>query len=111
MNLSLPDVEFSLLLLFNAALNGLIFGICICRLGKLHNALWRVKAQYAVLLVASAGHGGAPVFFKQWPTGMSIVFVAAVLYMLVSDGYQWKNGAPKAAETSPAPLEPTTHAQ
>lgn len=110
MNVTLPDLEFSVLLLLNAGLNGLIFGVCICRLGKLNNALWRVKTQYVVLLLAAAAHGGAPVFFKQWPTGISIIFVAAVLYMLVSDGYQWKHGAPKSAETAPAPLEPAPHA-
>lgn len=89
-------VDYSILIVLNILICGLIFGICICRLGKLKDALWRVKSQYAFLLVGSAAHGGAPIFFDQIPVGASVMFVATVLYMLVADTFQWKAGAPES---------------
>lgn len=104
MNLSM-NMNYDYLILAHLGVNGLVFGICICRLGKMQNALTRVKAQYVLLLVASAANGFSPVFFQQWPTFVSIFYASVVLYVLWSDSYQWRRGTPKAALSDHAPLE------
>lgn len=90
-------LTYDMLAIANVLVNGLVFGICICRLGKMHDALLRVKAQYVFLLVASAASGASPIFFQQWPTAVSIVYALAVLNILISDSYQWRQGTPTAA--------------
>lgn len=96
--------NYDWLLVLHLLVNGFVFGICICRLGRMYGVLERVKLQYTILLVASAANGFSPIFFKQWPTLVSIFYASAVLYMLWSDSYQWKNGPPEAAITDAAPL-------
>lgn len=98
------DVNYDWMLLTHLLVNGFVFGICICRLGRMYGVLERVKLQYTILMVASAANGLSPIFFRQWPTVVSVVFAAAVLYMLWSDSYQWKNGPPEAAVSDVAPL-------
>ncbi len=66
----------------------------------MHGVLIRVKAQYIGLLVMSAANGFSPILFSQWPTAVSILYVPWVLFILWSDGYQWREGAPKPALVS-----------
>jgi len=93
-------MNYDLLILLHFAVNGLVGGICVCRLGKMHGVLIRVKAQYIGLLVMSAANGFSPILFSQWPTAVSILYVLWVLFILWSDGYQWREGAPKPALVS-----------
>lgn len=97
-----PDYDWMLVL--HLIVNGFVFDICICRLGRMYNVLERVKLQYTILMVASVANGLSPIFFRQWPTLVSICYAGAVLYMLWSDSYQWRNGPPEAAITDTAPL-------
>lgn len=90
--------------------NGGIFAVCICRLGKMHHkALLRVKFQYIMMLVAAAANGMSPLLFRQFPSSAGVAFAVVVLFMLWSDGYQWKRGLPEAASSDFTPLE-TPHA-
>jgi hypothetical protein len=88
-------------------LNGIfslaIIFVCICRLAAIRDrVLLRVSTQYVVMVMAAAANGASPWLFDMpgWP---SVVFSVAVLYMLVADSYQWRNGPPECA-SSPAPL-------
>ena len=90
-----------------AGLNGVaslaIIFVCICRADKMvDEVLIRVKAQYVVLVMASAGNAASPWLFEMpgWP---QTAFTGAVLFMLVADSYQWRGGPPESA-TDHAPL-------
>lgn len=92
---------------FFAGLNGLfslaIIFVCICRADKMsEHVLGRVKAQYVLMVMASAGNAASPWLFEMpgWP---QTAFTGSVLFMLVADSYQWRAGPPEAA-TDHAPL-------
>ena len=105
------SIKTEFLILTHLAVNGVVFGICLHRLRLMRDVLMRVKIQYVVLLVASVANGFSPMFFKQWPTVISVAYACSVLLMLVSDMFQWKNGQPpEAAKTHAMSLEETTHA-
>lgn len=87
-------MNYDILILVNIAINVGIFSVCICRLGKMHGVLWRVKSQYVFLLVAAVAAGGSPLLFQQWPPAAFVLLAGAILYMLVMDSYQWKAGPP-----------------
>ena len=99
------------LALYNAVLSFGIFCISICRLGKMENVLLRVRSQYVVMIVVSAANGGAPIFFQHWPSGVNVVFTLGVLYMMWSDTYQWRHGAPSAAKTGRGDLRMSNGAE
>lgn len=80
-----------------------IIFVCICRSDKMtKGVLLRVKVQYVVMVMAAFTFAASPWLFDLpgWP---SVFFSFAVLFMLVSDSYQWRGGPPPAA-TGPAPL-------
>lgn len=88
-------------------LNGLaslaIIFVCICRSAKInHMVLNRVKTAYVVLVMGAAGNGASPWLFELpgWPQA---IFAGAVLFMLVADSFQWREGPPASA-TGPAAL-------
>lgn len=103
MNLTLP-VNYEVVFLVHFFMTMGIAGIAACRIGKMHQVMLRVKLQYIFLFVAAIAYGFAPLLFQQWPPTISVVFVGAVLYVLWSDSYQWKDGPPKEAVTQPAEL-------
>ncbi len=103
MNFSLP-VNYEVIFLVHFIMTMGIAGIAACRIGKMNNVLLRVRLQYVFLFVAAIAYGFAPLLFQQWPPAVSVIFVGAVLYVLWSDSYQWKNGPPKEAVTKPANL-------
>jgi hypothetical protein len=91
-------INYDALAFVHLILNGFLFAICFCRLAKMHKGvLRRVKAQYVMLLAGSAANGFAPIFFSQWPSVVSVIFTALVLYVMWSDSYAWKHGVPHAA--------------
>lgn len=92
-------LNYDILFLVHLAVNSWIFAICIRRLDRMREVLIRVKAQYIILTVASLANGLSPIFFKQWPTLVSIFYAGAVLYMLASDSFQWRFGPPASAKT------------
>lgn len=87
-------VNMSLVILLMIAVNGIIFGVCVCRLMKMHDVLVRVKIQYVIGMVVSAANGLSPILFQQWPNSVGLMFAVWVCYTLLSDGYQWKDGPP-----------------
>lgn len=99
------QINYDILILLNLAACITIFGMCVCRLGKMETVLARVKIQYIGMAVVSLGNGFAPIFFKQWPSAPAFFFTAWVCLMMYLDGYQWMNGPPKGSTTNPAPLE------
>ena len=102
------SVNYNWLIIIHVFVNmGDIF-ICMKRLDQMQDVLLRVKLQYVVLTVASLANAFSPVFFRAWPTIVSIFYASAVFYMLASDRYQWTKGPPPESFTDRAPLEPTT---
>ena len=99
-------LNYSLLLILHLFVNLVVFIICIRRLDRMQKVLFRVKAQYVLLTVASVANGFSPILFKQWPTVISIFYAGCVLFMLASDSFQWRKGPPDAALSDHAPLEP-----
>lgn len=92
------EFNLSFVVLLMILVNGLIFGICICRLKEMNDKiLTKVKYQYVIGTMVSAANGLAPIFFRQWPTTTGLLFAAWVCYVMWSDGYQWKNGPPIGA--------------
>ena len=84
--------------LFSVIICAAIMFICVCRLDyiQVDETRWAVSTQYVLLLIASAGALFAPWnhIYASWP---QVFFEGAVLYMLVSDSYQWRKGTPLAA--------------
>lgn len=103
------NVDFSLntemIILAHLAINFGTFIICFHRLRLMQKVLFRVKAQYVILLVASVANGFSPILFRQWPTLVSIFYASAVFYVLWSDKFQWKHGPPDAARSDYHPPE------
>lgn len=98
--------ESALVFTAHVMANGSIAAICVCRLGRMHKkVLVRVKLQYILLLVASFANGFSTVLFRQYPSATGVAFSAAVLYVLWSDGYQWRGGLPDAASSDFVPME------
>lgn len=92
------------MLLAHLAINITVGGICLRRLRIMVDVRPTVKVQYVLLLIASAANGLSPVFFRQWPTIVSVFYASVVLYVLVSDSFQWRKGPPEAAKTCPGKL-------
>lgn len=87
----------------NAILCAALMFVCVCRLAKIDKRVrLSVGIQYVLLAMASFTFGASPWMFDMpgWP---SVVFTAAVLFMLVADSYQWRAGPPPST-TGPAPL-------
>lgn len=103
MNLTLP-VDYEVVFLLHMLTNLGIAAIAGCRIGKMHEVLTRVKLQYVLLFVSSIAYAFAPLFFRQWPPAVSLLFAGAVLFMLWTDSYQWRDGPPKEALTQPGEL-------
>lgn len=74
-----------------------IMGICLCRLDKIDKSvLLRIGMRYVLLLSAAAASGVSPLIYE-FPGWSAVFFAAAVLFMLLSDGYEWRAGPPESA--------------
>lgn len=90
----------------NGVLSLAIIFVCICRSAKITpSVIGRVKVSYVVMVMGAAANGASPWLFELpgWP---SVAFSGCVLFMLIADSFQWRNGPPTSA-TAPAPLSET----
>ena len=75
----------------------LIMGICVCRLDKIDKSvLLRIGLRYVLLLSGAAAFGLSPLVYE-FPGWSAVFFAATVLFMLLSDGYEWRAGPPESA--------------